>query len=240
MIKFHEDRRLVSEPQIKRTLKLKDNLLSSSNHLCIERAKFFTETYKSNEYLPEILKKAKAISHTLKNMTIFIRDDELLVGNETSKNLGEKLTFELHSFKGFTERSGKFIIKVDKNFKNSLKKVKDSWKKMMRDIKKSDPKYKRYKKLYTKLEKMDSKLSEIEGDTKEIKMKVYEVAFMIEHLMEDIDNIEGYMKENLGSDWVILRNAWQRCKDGEISKAEFIKMGLLKIGKKFASIFIKV
>jgi len=37
-------------------------------------------------------------------MTIFIRDDELLVGNETSKNLGEKLTFELHSFKGFTDK----------------------------------------------------------------------------------------------------------------------------------------
>ncbi len=104
MIRFDEDFRLVSELKIKRTIKLKDNLLSSPNYLCIERAKFFTEIYKKNKDLPEIIKKAKAISHTLRNMTIFIRDDELLIGNETSKNLGEKLTFELHSFRGFTEK----------------------------------------------------------------------------------------------------------------------------------------
>jgi formate C-acetyltransferase len=95
---------LVSNAPIKRTIKLKDNLLSSSYNLCLERLKFFTEAYKSNENELEVIKKAKAIAHTLKNMTIFIRDNELLVGNETSKNLGEKLTFELHSFKGFTDR----------------------------------------------------------------------------------------------------------------------------------------
>jgi pyruvate formate-lyase/glycerol dehydratase family glycyl radical enzyme len=104
VIRFNEDFRLASELKIKRTIKLKNNLLSSPNYLCIERAKFFTEIYKNNKELPEIIKKAKAISHTLRNMTIFIRDDELLVGNETSKNLGEKLTFELHSFKGFTDK----------------------------------------------------------------------------------------------------------------------------------------
>ena len=81
---------MASEAQIKRTIKLKENLLSSSYELCIERARFFTEIYKNNENIPEIIKKAKAIDHTLKKMTIFIRDDEMLVGHETSKNLGEK------------------------------------------------------------------------------------------------------------------------------------------------------
>lgn len=136
-------------------------------------------------------------------------------------------------FKEFSEKSGEFFLKVDKNFQQNLKKVKVSWKRMMKKIKETDPKYKRYKKLYTKL-------SEIKADTKEIKLKISEVAFMIEHLMEGIDNIEDYMKENLGSDWKILKNAWQRCKEGEISKSEFIKTGLLKIGRRFASIFIKV
>jgi len=96
---------LASKALIKRTIKLKDNLLSSPYDLCIERLRFFTESYKINENDPEIIKKAKAIAHTLKNMTIFIRDDELLVGNETSKNLGEKLAFELHSFRGFTDKT---------------------------------------------------------------------------------------------------------------------------------------
>ncbi len=95
---------MASNAKNKRTIKLKENLLSSSYDLCVQRLKFFTEIYKSNEEDPEIIKKAKAIAHTLKNMTIFIRDDELLVGNETSKNLGEKLTFELHSFRGFTDK----------------------------------------------------------------------------------------------------------------------------------------
>ena len=95
---------MTSKAPIKRTFKLKDNLLSSPYDLCIERLRFFTEIYKIHENEPVIIKKAKAIAHTLKNMTIFIRDGELLVGNETSKNLGEKLTFELHSFRGFTDK----------------------------------------------------------------------------------------------------------------------------------------
>ena len=72
-------------------------MLSSQNEICIERARFFTEIYKKNESDPEIIKKAKAIAHTLKYMTIFIRDNEMLVGNETSKNLGEKITIELYN-----------------------------------------------------------------------------------------------------------------------------------------------
>jgi formate C-acetyltransferase len=62
--------------------------------------KYFTEIYKKVPDEPEIIKKAKAFAHTLKSMTIFIRDDELLVGNETSKNLGEKINLDLYSYDG--------------------------------------------------------------------------------------------------------------------------------------------
>jgi len=79
----------------KRTLKLKENLLSSKYELCIERMRYFTEIYKKYPDDPEIIKRAKAVAHTLKNITIFIREDELLVGNETSKNLGEKVNLDL-------------------------------------------------------------------------------------------------------------------------------------------------
>ena len=78
-----------------RTLKLKQDLLSSKYELCIERMRYFTEIYKRYPNDPEIIKRAKAIAHALRNMTIFIRDDELLVGNETSKNLGEKINLDL-------------------------------------------------------------------------------------------------------------------------------------------------
>ena len=95
-----------SEKTLRRTIKLKNVLLSSSYDLCIERIKFFTEIYKQNPDDPEILKRAKAIAYTLKKMTIFIRDDELLVGNETSKNLGEKINLDLFSYNDIFSKRG--------------------------------------------------------------------------------------------------------------------------------------
>ncbi|MFX1320518.1 MAG: hypothetical protein ACFFAQ_02630 [Promethearchaeota archaeon] len=169
------------------------------------------------------------------------QEDTVIIRKKKKRNPFSQFFIDLKKgFKGFSEKSGKFFLQVNKNFSNNLRKMKGSLKKMMKNLKESDPKYKRYKRLCYKLEKMEYKLSEIKDDTKEIKLKVSEVASLIEPMMEKIDNIETYMKENLGSDWKILKNAWQRCKDGEISKAQFIKMGLVKVGKRFASIFIQV
>ncbi|MFX1572696.1 MAG: pyruvate formate lyase family protein [Promethearchaeota archaeon] len=83
-----------------RTLKLKNQLLSCKYELCIERMKYFTEIYKKYPNDPEIIKRARAIAHTLRNMSIFIREDELLVGNETSKDLGEKINLDLYRYDG--------------------------------------------------------------------------------------------------------------------------------------------
>jgi len=93
---------------LKRTLKLKKNLLSSKYELCIERIRYFTETYKKFPNDPEIIKRAKSVSHTLKNLTIFIRDDELLVGNETSKNLGENLHLDLRTYRNTLDKKRTF------------------------------------------------------------------------------------------------------------------------------------
>jgi formate C-acetyltransferase len=91
---------MISEKSLSRTTRLKNNLLSSKYELCNQRMKFFTKIYKKFPDDPEIIKRAKAVAYTLQNMTIFIRDDELLVGNETSKNLGEKINFDLYSYDG--------------------------------------------------------------------------------------------------------------------------------------------
>ncbi len=96
---------MTSEQVLKRTLRLKNNLLSSRYEICIERMKFFTEAYQNHPGDPPVLKRAKAVAHTLQNMTIFIREDELLVGNETSKNLGEKINLDLNRFNGIDKKS---------------------------------------------------------------------------------------------------------------------------------------
>lgn len=98
---------LISDNNHTRTERLKNNLLSSKYELCIEKTRFFTEVYRKYPDDPEIIKKAKSVAHTLNNMTIFIREDELLAGNETSKNLGEKINLDLFSYDGtLNKRTG--------------------------------------------------------------------------------------------------------------------------------------
>ncbi|MBY8992224.1 MAG: hypothetical protein KGD58_15875 [Candidatus Lokiarchaeota archaeon] len=97
---------MISDKNSRRTLRLKNNLLMSKYEFCIERIRYFTEIYKRLPDASEIIKRSKALAHTLENMTIFIREDELLVGNETSKNLGEKINLDLHSYDGtFNKRT---------------------------------------------------------------------------------------------------------------------------------------
>ena len=50
---------------------------------CIEaeRAVLITESYQATEGLPMIMRRAKALENILNNLTVTIRDDELVVGS---------------------------------------------------------------------------------------------------------------------------------------------------------------
>lgn len=52
--------------------------------ICLERARLTTESYRQTEGEPEVIRRAKALGHVLRNMTIYIRDGELIVGNFAS------------------------------------------------------------------------------------------------------------------------------------------------------------
>jgi pyruvate formate-lyase/glycerol dehydratase family glycyl radical enzyme len=52
--------------------------------VCTERARLYTESFKATEGEPMIIRRAKAFSHILENMTVYILDDELIVGNFAS------------------------------------------------------------------------------------------------------------------------------------------------------------
>ncbi|MBD3227514.1 MAG: hypothetical protein GF329_04925 [Candidatus Lokiarchaeota archaeon] len=67
---------------------MKQKFLNAPVSLCIERAKYYTEVYKDNENLHPSIRAAKALEKTLKNMSIFIEDDDQIVGYRTSKKLG--------------------------------------------------------------------------------------------------------------------------------------------------------
>jgi pyruvate formate-lyase/glycerol dehydratase family glycyl radical enzyme len=67
-----------------RIKKLRDKVLDTRPSVCTERARFYTEVYRNNEAMPIGIKRAMALESTLKNMSIYIEDGELIVGNHSS------------------------------------------------------------------------------------------------------------------------------------------------------------
>ena len=55
---------------------------------CAEKPKLVIESWRQNEGLPSILRRAKATAHYLDNRTIYIDDDELICGNVASRPMG--------------------------------------------------------------------------------------------------------------------------------------------------------
>lgn len=75
-----------SDVVTERISRLREKLLSTKPSVCTERARFYTTAYAENEEQPVIIKRALALEKTLKGMTIFIDEGELIVGNQSSQN----------------------------------------------------------------------------------------------------------------------------------------------------------
>jgi formate C-acetyltransferase len=54
--------------------------------LDLERARLVTASYRQTENEPMVLRRAKALGHVLDNMTLYIRRDEMIVGNYASNS----------------------------------------------------------------------------------------------------------------------------------------------------------
>ena len=61
--------------------------------VCIEKTRWMTASYKATEGEPEVVRRARALAHTLDQITIFIRDGELIVGNGASQYMGVEMEF---------------------------------------------------------------------------------------------------------------------------------------------------
>ena len=68
-------------PRIQR---LRDVFFSTELSICAERAVLWTESHKLTEGEPMMLRRAKALDKVLSEMTIYIKDGDLLVGNLAS------------------------------------------------------------------------------------------------------------------------------------------------------------
>lgn len=70
-------------PKTDRIKRLIENLFAKMPEIEPARAKLITESYKSTENQPVIIRRAKAFEHILKNIPIIIREEELIVGSTT-------------------------------------------------------------------------------------------------------------------------------------------------------------
>lgn len=68
-----------------RIRRLRERVARSEPSVCSERAVLVTESYKETEGQPMPIRRAKALDRVLRNMTVFIAPDELIVGNHASK-----------------------------------------------------------------------------------------------------------------------------------------------------------
>ena len=96
----------------RRIERLRKRYVESNRKVDIERAVIITEAYKKNEDKPPIIAKALALEAVFSQMSIAVREDELIVGNLTKDRKGTPLFPEyaagwiLRSMDTFPTRKG--------------------------------------------------------------------------------------------------------------------------------------
>lgn len=66
-----------------RIARIREKIVNARPHLSSERAKIVTEAYKKYESEPIVIKRAKSLEEILKNITVWILDEELIAGHMT-------------------------------------------------------------------------------------------------------------------------------------------------------------
>lgn len=116
-----------------RIIKLRENMITAPA-ICIERGYLMTESYKETEGQPAVIRRAKALEKILKEMTVRIEDEELIVGWPTSKMRGGAVLPEiqcawiLDEMDTFTTREWDKYAPLSEDEKAKLKEFIPYWK----------------------------------------------------------------------------------------------------------------
>ena len=182
-----------------------------------------------------------------------LEDSDELDAQEFNKN---EFSIEIEETKEgkqtFFVKSEEFFQKIVKSLKNFADYFKFKFKKIFSRKDTEEQHYVMSKKIYKQHKRLEKKMKELEvslektteltgqikEDTSKIVLEVEWVVILLERQMARIEDVETYMRTNLGSDWSQLKQKWQEFKQGDISRGEFVKIGLRKLGKKFLGIFV--
>ena len=168
----------------------------------------------------------------------------------------EEFSIELEETKDgkqtFYVKSEEFFQKIGDAIKNAINYFKFKFKKIFSKQYQEEQQYKLSMKNYRQNKKMEKLLKELEKslqktheltaqikeDTSKIIVDIEWVVILVLRQMDRIEDVESYMKDTLGSDWNQLKHNWQQYKVGDITRGEFAKEALKKLGKKFLGIFV--
>lgn len=113
--------------------RLQDRMNRRTATICPERACIITESYKRTEGEPIVIRRAKAFDDILSNMTIYIEDDTLIIGNQASRNFAAPI-FPEYSFQWVIEELDEFehrsgdSFQITEDTKEKLKGLQGCWK----------------------------------------------------------------------------------------------------------------
>ncbi|MDD5094618.1 MAG: pyruvate formate lyase family protein [Dehalococcoidia bacterium] len=96
--------------------------------ICFETARLMTESYQSTEGQPEVIRRARALDHILSHMTVYISDDELIVGNIASDPYGLPIHPELQWKDMDKAIKGDLAHMVDECGRTEWEKIRNYWK----------------------------------------------------------------------------------------------------------------
>lgn len=117
----------------RRSSLLRQEIMNSEPQVCVERAILTTKAYREHEDKQIVLKRAYMLKEVLENMSIFIEDNTLIVGNQTKKNRSAPIFPEyamdwvIRELDSFAERDGDVFYITDEN-KLVLKDIYPYWK----------------------------------------------------------------------------------------------------------------
>ena len=68
------------EPSTERNRLRREAFFGTQFSICTERARYYTESFKSTEGEPQLIRMAKAFRHYLEHVTIVLNDNDLFAG----------------------------------------------------------------------------------------------------------------------------------------------------------------
>lgn len=165
----------------------------------------------------------------------FNKNDFTIFVNGISKEFKDGM----HEFYVLGNSINNWFVSIGNWFSNLTRRKKQlkSTKKTLNQTEKVE---KKLKKIEEQLMKTMELTKEIKSDTSKIMLDVDLVIQILDVQMDRVVDIEEYMMENLGPDWLKIKNVWKEYKDGYITRGEFTKSALKKLGKSFLGIFVNV